>query len=274
MPGFPAELQSLLAGRTVRLSVQTPDGQTPWAPLEAVTDAAGVAHFDKAAFDAAGVTFTEAGVWRFRTAFDGDANLRSAVTDDFSTTTARLTIKEGAGYVILALGRLDAFAEGHAEHGQTTDYIYSVLRGRGFVDDDIQYLREFLPGEIDRGFPVDGPTTAASLQFAIETWAAGKMLASPAPLYVVLVDHGNPGIFYTDIVSTGPGVHHGRSEWMVGCVRECFRSNQTDRHCEQSKAIQQWMFPRLLRRRLAMTGLVTTVHCREQTSPSSTACWR
>jgi|GEM_PF-821335 len=239
VPGFPAELQSLLAGRTVRLSVQTPDGQTPWAPLEAVTDAAGVAHFDKAAFDAAGVTFTEAGVWRFRTAFDGDANLRSAVTDDFSTTTARLTIKEGAGYVILALGRLDAFAEGHAEHGQTTDYIYSVLRGRGFVDDDIQYLREFLPGEIDRGFPVDGPTTAASLQFAIETWAAGKMLASPAPLYVVLVDHGNPGIFYTDIVSTGPVEFITADDlngWL-GVLESALGQTKTDRHCEQSEAI-------------------------------------
>ncbi len=204
VPGFPAELQSLLAARLVRLSVQTPDGQTPWAPLEAVTDAGGAAHFDKAAFDAAGVTFNEAGVWRFRAAFDGDENLKSAATADFASTTARLTIKEGAGYAVLVLGRLDEFAEGHAEHAQTTDYIYSVLRGRNFVDEDIYYLREFLPGEIDRGYPVDGAATASNLQYAIETWAANKMLASPAPLYVILVNHGNPGVFYMDNGSTGP----------------------------------------------------------------------
>ncbi len=202
--GFPVELQSLLAGRTVRLSVQTPDGQTPWAPLEAVTDASGAARFDKAAFDAAGITFNEAGVWRFRAAFDGDENLKSAATEDFASTTARLTIKEGAGYAVLVLGRLDEFAEGHAEHAQTTDYIYSVLRGRNFVDEDIYYLREFLPGEIDRGYPVDGAATAANLQYAIETWASNKMLASPAPLYLILVNHGSPGVFYMDIGGTGP----------------------------------------------------------------------
>ncbi|MCK5862556.1 MAG: carboxypeptidase regulatory-like domain-containing protein, partial [Candidatus Hydrogenedentes bacterium] len=202
--GFPSELLPLLAGCTIRLSVQTPDGQTPWAPLEALTDANGMAHFDKTVFDGAGIVFDQSGVWRFRSQFDGDVNLRSASTADFATTAARLTIKEGAGYAIIVLGRLDAAAEGHGEHAQTSDYIYSVLKGRGFADEDIYYLREHLAGEEDRGHPVSGAATAANLQYAIETWAQNKMLASPAPLYLILVDHGNPGIFYLDVGATGP----------------------------------------------------------------------
>lgn len=202
-PSDPA-LQALLAGRTIRLSVMTPEGTTPWAPLEQVTDTDGVARFTAAGFASAGILFDTAGTWKFKAEFPGDDNFRLAASEDFNSTQAKLTIKEGAGYAVMVLGRLDAAAEGHAEHAQTTDYAYSILRERGFTDDDIFYMREFLPGDIPNTIPVDGPPNAATLQYAIETWATAKMTASPAPLYLVMVDHGNTGLFRLDDGSTGP----------------------------------------------------------------------
>ena len=201
VPGFPSDpdLLALYDGVPMRLSVQTPDGQTPYAPLIKVTSGAGHVSFTKADFDTAGILFDQASVWRFKADFLGDDSFRPVATADYDLTDARLTIKEGAGYAILVLGRLDENAEGHAEHAQTADYVYSVLRERGLADEDIYYLREFLPGEVDRGFPVDGAATAANLQVAIETWARDKMLASPAPLYVILADHGSPGLFHMDV---------------------------------------------------------------------------
>ncbi len=200
VPNFPYELQSLLIGRTVRLAVQTPDGQTPWAPLETLTDAEGTAIFGKAAFDTAGIAFDTPGVFKFKAEFPGDDNFLIAATQDFDVTDARVTIKEGAGYAILALGRLDAAAEGHAEHAQTTDYIYDTLLDRGFAPDDIYYLREYLPGETKADTVY--PPTKGNLQYAIETWARDKLAASAAPLYIILADHGSPGKFHLDVAGT------------------------------------------------------------------------
>lgn len=202
--GCPPELLGLLQGNPIRISIQTPDGQTPWAPLTALTDSEGKAVFDAQTFGAAGVAFDLSGQWRFKAEFTGNHNLKSAVTQDFDITPARVTVKEGVGYVVLVLGRIDAYAEGHAEHAQTVNFIYDTLLSRGFIDDDIYYLREFLGEEYDPGYPVDGTPTADALKYAVEIWARNKMLASPAPLFIILVNHGGLGIFHMDIGHTGP----------------------------------------------------------------------
>ncbi|MCP4643419.1 MAG: hypothetical protein GY851_23430, partial [bacterium] len=106
----------------------------------------------------------------------------------------RLTIKEGAGYAILVLGQLDDAAEGRAEHSQTADYIREVLIERHFDAEDIYYLR-------DQGAGALAPTKE-NLQYAIEVWARDRMLGSPAPLYVILADHGSPGVFHLDVDGT------------------------------------------------------------------------
>jgi hypothetical protein len=197
---FPAELAGLLAGLGVRVSVQRPDGTTGAAVGPVETDGNGVAVFTKATFADAGVIFDEAGVWRFKAEFAGDDNFRLASTPDFGATDARLTVKRGAGYAIVVLGRIDAFAEGHPEHATTTDFIYDTLRARGFDADDIYYLRDYLSewGESNnRGLDTHA-ATKENLQFAIEEWAKGKMDESPAPLYIAMVDHGSPGRFHID----------------------------------------------------------------------------
>lgn len=200
VPGFPADpaLQAVLANRAIRLSLMNPEGETPYQPLTAVTDINGVATFSKSDFLSQQGVFSEPGTWRFLAEFAGDNNLRLTATDDFDFTAARLSIKRGAGYAILALGRYEWFAEGHREHAQTAEYIYRVLRERGFEEDDIYYLREYLYDEPDYGQPVYPPRkeNLVGPTGAIQSWARAKMLESPAPLYVIMVDHGNLGVFH------------------------------------------------------------------------------
>ena len=195
-PGFPVELLPLLAGLTVRLSVMTPEGTTPYVPLEKTTAEGGCATFTATDFANAGILFDMSGSWRFKAEFVGNENFLLAASEDFDDTTARLTIKEGAGYAIVVLGQLDEYAEGRLEHMQSADYIHQVLLDRNFDADDIYYMRDHGAG--------DYAPTAANLQSAIEVWAREKMLESPAPLYVILVGHGSTGKLHLDIPGTGP----------------------------------------------------------------------
>ena len=83
---------------------------------------------------AAGVDFTEAGTWQFLAKFAGDENLRAATSPGYDTPeAARLTVKDGAGYAVIAVGKLDAGAEGLPEHRKTGDFVYRALRDRGFA---------------------------------------------------------------------------------------------------------------------------------------------
>jgi hypothetical protein len=197
VPAFPDALRPLLAGQEIALSVADPDNETPYEPLIAQTGNKGVAYFTQAQFAAAGIDFSTTGTWKFLAEFAGNPNLKIASSHDFRETDARLTIKEGAGYAILALGRLDEAGEGHAEHGRTTDYIYDVLRERGFEEDDIRYLREYMPGEEEAVYPVLAPRRG-DLSQSIQDWAANKILSASAPLYIILVGHGSPGRFYME----------------------------------------------------------------------------
>jgi len=128
------------------------------------------------------------------------------VTANFDDTDARLTVKDGAGYAILVVGSLDdstnvgnsGLGEGQFEHTKTMDFVYSTFRDRGFAAEDIFYLRE--PTETaPSGIPtanLDETPSQADFMTAITTWAQGKMNAAPAPLYVVMLDHGFPDEFF------------------------------------------------------------------------------
>jgi len=199
--GFPPELLTLLSGRTIRLSVADPQNQTLQNPLEATTSEEGAAIFDKEAFTTAGILFDQTGRWKFKAEFPGDDNFKLTATPDFDALTSCLTIKEGSGYAILVLGRLDEAAEGHAAHAITTEYAYDTLIARNFDPEDIYYLREYLPGEEDRGI-ADAAATKENFQYAIETWAKNAMLASPAPLYIIMAGHGSVNKFHLDIGGT------------------------------------------------------------------------
>jgi len=193
---FPAELSELLSGRTVRLSLAFgPNNETPYEPLETRTDENGVAEF---AFVGREHWFNQAGVWKFKAEFAGDSNFNLASSPDFDETDARLIIKEGAGYAIIVLGRLDQTAEGHDAHAKTTDYICRTLVERAFDPSDIYYMREYLGDEEESSdIEVDDESpTKADVQYAIETWAYNAIFDSPAPLYIIFVDHGSVDKFH------------------------------------------------------------------------------
>jgi len=191
---LPDELSSLLTGIEVNLYVKLPDGSAPnGMPLVAKTNAQGVATFTPLHFTDAGVTFSTAGTWKCVVEFEEDRNFLQSTSLGES---GWLTVKDRAGYAVLVLGRLDEDGEGLPEHAKTLDFVYSAFRERGFADEDIYYLR----GGLEQPSPYivvdDTEPTEEDVQRAIETWAADKMNATSAPLYVVLVDHGKRGSFF------------------------------------------------------------------------------
>ena len=197
----PTSLNALLDGLEVNLYLREPDGESA-GPVVASTawDAekgAFVASFAPGDFSGAGIAFDEAGTWQFLAEFEGNENFLAATSSNYDEPdTARLTIKDGAGYAVIAVGQLDEFAEGQSAHAKTGDFVYRAFRDRGFAADDIYYLCAG-PSDPFPDIHVDDTTPSqADLRWAIQTWAQGAMNASPGPLYVVLLDHGSIGSFY------------------------------------------------------------------------------
>ena len=193
---LPAELASLLSGRTVELHVRKPD-QSIAGTVVGTTDASGAVVFTDSEFSAQGISFTEPGTWQFQANVDEDNNFYRATSVGYDEPeTPRLTIKDRAGYAVLLLGKLDENGEGLAEHAKTLDYVYRVLRDRGFAHEDIYYFREG-PAQPHPDIYVDDTTPSqADVANALEQWAVAKMNAAPAPLVVVFLDHGDVDAFY------------------------------------------------------------------------------
>lgn len=197
VPTFPIELQSLLSGLTINLFARTPEGASV-GPVTGTTNGSGVVTFAPGDFTGAGVApFDEPGTWQLIADFSGDDNFNAVTSTGFDEPgSTRLTIKDGAGYAIICVGKLDQNAEGQIEHTKTAENAYLSLRDRGLAHEDIYYLSEIAPtGDAD--IIVDDATPSqADLQTAIETWALGKMNATAAPLYLILLDHGLEEQFY------------------------------------------------------------------------------
>jgi hypothetical protein len=76
---------------------------------------------------------------------------------------------------------------------QTTDMAYRVLLRNGFPKDRIYYLDNQTIRDVDGdGIANDiaGPATVAGVQYAITTWARGKV-GTAQPLWLYMADHGN-----------------------------------------------------------------------------------
>lgn len=191
---LPPELASLRSGLPVRLFLRKPDGSSvgPVGPVN--TDANGVAVFLKSDFTSAGIPFTEPGTWQLIAEYTGNSNFKAATSTGYDQpTSARLTIKDGAGYAVICVGRLPS-DEGSQEHNKTGDFVYRALRDRGFDHDDIFYLRQGGTTAIDISVD-DASPSKGDFQAALN-WAQTRMNASAAPLYVVMLDHGLPEQFF------------------------------------------------------------------------------
>lgn len=106
-----------------------------------------------------------------------------------------------AGYAILAVGAISE-KEGLDSHTLTADNIYQHLIHRKFgiqhdLTDPLDHIKYFNPHRnTHTGVDLIENSYSLSLKQAIENWAPTKMNQLSGPLYIILLDHGNPNTFY------------------------------------------------------------------------------
>lgn len=115
-----------------------------------------------------------------------------AETPMLAASSASGTVLVGAssGYAVIVEGKVPG-NEGLDSHNKTASRIYRHFLARGFRPEDIRYFN--FDATQDGVFAVP---TLAGVQNAIETWAKERMNSVPAPLYLVMVDHGSADTFY------------------------------------------------------------------------------
>ncbi|NOY81101.1 MAG: hypothetical protein GXP31_08865 [Kiritimatiellaeota bacterium] len=173
----------VLAGEKVRITAKAPD-QVEYEQEVACSD---TGHFTGQ------VAFDQTGEWWVKAEFAGDANLTASTTE-----WTKVVVVAKAAYVILCQGKT-VNEEGLAEHAKTLDTVYLDCKSVGIDDDDICYLR--YSGVDDPDDPSFTPIARSepsieNLRVAVEQWASQKMNDSPAPLFIVLVNHGRIGGFH------------------------------------------------------------------------------
>jgi len=205
-----------LIGQTITITVTDPLEYGP--PLvasyvTATTDNDG--HFQLDNITGLG-GFTKEGTYTVTASFAATP----AGTPVLTASSASLPVMVGAtaGYAIIVEGKLNNDPESttslphhNLAHSKTVQRVYETLKSRGFADMDIYNLN------YDSAKPgVDAAPDKALIQALLTTTGATygsgpfsgqstivtKMINNPGPLYLVLVDHGDPDKFYIDSDST------------------------------------------------------------------------
>jgi hypothetical protein len=129
----------------------------------------------------------EVGTWDVVATFAGTADLNPSRFPEGAGTLEQLLVRQVAGYAILVQGSITS-AEGAEEHSNTLTFVWRSLVNAGFsgdiADPDVRTIVRTTP------------SPKQALREAIQNWARDKMLAAPAPLYIVLVNHGEPDRFH------------------------------------------------------------------------------
>jgi ELWxxDGT repeat protein len=140
--------------------------------------------------------FDKKGAYLISAKFSGSSLLSPTANNEIPSLP--LMVGASAGYAILIEGKLNS-SEGIASHNKTANRIYQKLKTRGFVDDNIYY---FNYDTTQTG--VDATPSKTEIQFAIQAWARDRMNGLPAPLYIIMVDHGGNNAFYIDSETITP----------------------------------------------------------------------
>ncbi|MEO5330578.1 MAG: Ig-like domain-containing protein, partial [Magnetococcus sp. YQC-5] len=152
-----------LAGREIILTITGPDGQST-TRITKTYDTLGHFRLEEVG------GFTAKGSYRVEAAFAGSGMLAGSQTQE------HVVVNRAPGYVIILAGE----NETGVERGLTVARIRQVLLERGFTDDTIRILSK------DAAVPgYDITASKANLQGAIQSWAAGKLATSAAPLYLI-----------------------------------------------------------------------------------------
>jgi hypothetical protein len=157
----------------IKLYVTDPDSVN-MPVVTATTDTFGAFIFE----DYSGLDTT--GRWQVFATYSSEVKYNATVSPAVSFDVGT------AGYAILIQGKAQG-GEGLAEHNKTLNTVYDTLiTNRGFTADDIKYLN-YSTGQSW----VDDVPSEATISYAISNWAADKMNATPAPLYIFMVGHGD-----------------------------------------------------------------------------------
>ncbi|MDM8564026.1 Calx-beta domain-containing protein [Candidatus Halobeggiatoa sp. HSG11] len=173
---LPDDPNLVLTGETIEIAVTSPTGTVFKA--NAITDKLGNYNFDL------NTMFTHKGQYNIQTKFTGNKQLLAS-----NSSTQTVLVGSSAGYAILIQGSMTN-NEGMEAYNKTLNRLYQRMLDRGFLSDNIYYFNNN-----DIQDEVDAIPSEAAIQQAI-TEIGGKINGSPAPLYIFMVDHGNPGIFY------------------------------------------------------------------------------
>ncbi|MEO5333847.1 MAG: chitobiase/beta-hexosaminidase C-terminal domain-containing protein [Magnetococcus sp. YQC-5] len=172
-----------LAGREITMKVMDPNGVTVTTATTTTTDQDGHFLFR----DVGG--FNQKGRYTIETAFVGTPLL------DATKISSTLLVGQSAGYAVIVEGKISN-EEGLAAHNKTANRIYQHLLARGFEKDKIFYFNHdpTQPG-------VDARPTKTEVEQVISGahptfQLASLMNGAPAPVYIILVDHGSTGKFY------------------------------------------------------------------------------
>lgn len=175
---YPA-IKENLTGLPIELTITAPDGSTETHTTEILSDI-GQYEFNKLS------DFTLEGAYTLQTRFAGNKLLTDAVSSQQT-----VLVGESAGYAIIIQGKIEN-EEGLDSHNKTTNRIYQVLKKRGFEDANIFY---FTPNPAQEGIEIDGEPTVAD--FVTIEEMQNRINGSPAPFYLIMVNHGDPnGNFY------------------------------------------------------------------------------
>jgi len=186
---FPTSEKSL-TDIEINLTITAPDGTQ--VPLTTNT------HTDTGQFEFTDISLSnefpemQDGAYGFQATFAGN----NLLVESKSSTEAVL-VGASAGYAILVHGKLQN-EEGLAAHKKTTNRIYKTLKNRRFEDANIHYfnyniadndtLNEVIINDKATSIMAKKPTKAG-IQAAL-TNIQTKMATTPAPLYIIMIDHG------------------------------------------------------------------------------------
>jgi hypothetical protein len=169
-----------LAGLPIQLTITAPDGTTRTETTETYSNTGQYQFLNRSGF-------TQKGKYTFKTTFAGGSLLEEA-----ESTQESVLVGESAGYAIIVQGKI-ANEEGLEAHNKTTNRIYKTLRERNFEADNLYY---FNYNRNQTEVEVDDIPSRAAIKAAFDE-LADKMNGSPAPFYLIMVDHGGKdGHFY------------------------------------------------------------------------------
>ncbi|MBF0160366.1 MAG: hypothetical protein HQL58_12680 [Magnetococcales bacterium] len=195
-----------MSGQTIQLIIT--DTNNSERTLRATTDSRGLFRFDNIN------GFNGAGTYKVKV---GYAHATSLLIKP-ATTYTDVRVGPPVGYAIVVQGQFigtDGKPEGLDDHKRSTNRIYQTLLSRGFTAEDINYFSFDTGDKVGTNLVTPQPVTRTELKKAIEDWAFTRMTTAAAPLYLIMVDHGDPDVFYIgENSSSGKVTAQELSSWM------------------------------------------------------------